>query len=567
MGKGGFGAVYPYEDKAIKILRVDKSNMKLLDMILDEIIISKKLTEADTSHEHVAAFFSCHMLGDFISEAVDALFKPPTMSQSFYDKKLQEKSFIYVGIVMEKLQKNLFWFLNNYSSQMDLLERSRLAMNLADHLNFLNNTVKKSHCDVKPDNFMLNQEFYQPNAGEGVVSAMTLLMNDMQIYRSKMIDFGGIVHHTLDKCKTYTPGFVPFDDILKNGANIHPDINSSKNDVFAFGTILAYIITKDRPLDLMKMNISIHHLLKNINDVENKVYINRAFSEPKQLRQEMKDFGWQGVRNVTILKIAPDIIQQFGDLLQPLKDTWKIISNQEELEDNKFIEQIYSSTDYFISLLETLYQSYFISIKEDRKLMAKFEMMRLLASYGFDIGNYDDYVKDVMEYVSFEEKFVELVMTTFSFVKDNRPEWNVVIEGFSEIEAKMTKLFDKIDKAKRKDKSKKFRGVDSEVYKTFMDKVADGSIVLLEELNETHSLRILNGINNETSHQNGDSNSEVAKNLMLQRVASQTQKNMVKYIDNMSSADIQRSSHGGQTNINKIIDLQLQNNQKSFRLI
>ena len=435
---------------------------------------------------------------------------------------------------------------------MDLIERARLALNLADHLSFMNDEVQKSHCDIKPDNYMLTQLFTRPKNGDHVVSALSMLLNDMQSYKSKLIDFGGVVDRNT-KCTTYTSGFVPFDDILKNGSVIHPSVDSSKNDIFAYGTILVYVLTKDRPLDLLKMNIAIHNLLKNLNTVENQIYIERTKSNPKELQNQLKDFGWQGIRNVSIIDILPKLVETFGDLLTPFKQTWEIISNQEDIEDEEFIKQIYSSDDKFIDLLDSLYQTYFLTIRTDRNQMAKFEMMRLMTSSGLTLENYDDYVSDVMQYVQYEEHYLDILITIFSFKKSNRPDWDTVISQFTGIEVEISKLFEKINKKAKQLAKKRFRGPNPSVYKDFMIQVNNGSIELLEELKDTQ-YRILTS--STTQKSNG----------LLE-----SQNKIIQIIQNDSTVNnsdiIHKTYKDTQLDLNQMIINEIQKQNSTMRII
>ena len=586
IGKGGFGAVYAYEEMAMKIIRLDLTNLQVLSRFYDEVLISKQLSEEDSDHAHFPQFAGCFLLGQSVSPSLDQILAPPAKGAPAQKQdeaagkgsKLAESAradqehqkpgkdtisekanYIFVGILMEKLEKNLFWFLSQYSSEMDLLERARMALNLAEHLAFMNDSLHKNHCDVKPDNFMLNRLTRKPKPGDAVVSAYTLFFNDFMNYKSKLIDFGGTVRQGA-KCVVNTVGFVPFDDLLMNGSIITPLEGSDKNDVFAFGSILAYALTRDRPLDLMKMNISFHLLVKGIISIENEVYKRELAADGKGFREKVAKFGWQAIRNVTIPGITGPIAGQMGDFLTPLRDTWQILSDQTGLTNDDFIKQIFSAPDNLLAILETIYQSYFATVKEDRTLLAKFEMLRLFASYKVTPGEHADFVADVDSYVEQEQRFVDLVQQTFTFSKSNRAEWAFLIEQFKEIEEALVAVHLKVKNAAKAISGKKNPPIDFETYSQFMAKVKEESMVLPDELTGGHG-RIL--AQSSTESRVGAGSFEQTDGRIVvdvhEKVLSATRNQMMRAIENNAELNghgveyfMKRTEHQSQINIHEM---------------
>ena len=488
LGKGGFGIVYQYDDLAIKIVRLNTAKLDMISNFLEEIISSKNLAVSDTTHQHVPKFDECYMLGTFVSQELEENFSPKTQADEKPTPKFGlPESFIYIAIVMEKLDKNLFWFLTNYSDGMDLVDRARMASTLSEHLQFINNQGL-NHCDVKPDNFMLNRVFSRPKLNESLISSDSYFFNDFKTYASKIIDFGGVTSSD-SNCKTYTTGFVPLDDVIHNGLSLYPKVSSSKNDVFAVASVLAHSISKDSSMDLLKMNMLIHSTLKAVMALENEYILSLIQKDAISFKANLKLLKTETVRANAIKVLLPEMALKLGDLLEPFKDTWAVLTGQTDLKNDDFIMQVFPDTENLLALLETIYTSYFITVKENRRETAKFEMMRYFTSSGLNFENYPSYIQDVNAYVHNEEKFVDTIKEMFTFSKEDRPDWDSLIKIFRSIEKDTNDLFLKIN-SQAKSVVQNFRGLNYKEYNSFMGKVRDQNIQLPDELQD-HEMRIL----------------------------------------------------------------------------
>jgi serine/threonine protein kinase len=497
IGKGGFGAVFNHNGLALKIVRVDSTNNRKINAMLEEISVSKKLSNLDTEKVHFPTFENCFYFGHKVSDYVSEMLQPANGPAAHEIKNdIGLTNFIYIGILMERLEKNLTWFMFNYGIQMDLAERSRMAIDLANHLKFMNDDLNLSHCDIKPDNFMLNQLVMKSHYPNGVVSAYSLFFNDFKMFKSKVIDFGGVVPY--DKpCTTYTLGFVPFNDMFNN-ASFNTDQTASKsNDMFAFATIFMYMLTNSRPFELLNINMSLHRLIKQIVSLENEWYTQEISKDKQKFIRNIQQYGKVGVRRLAIKEIAPKVVEMVPEEVSLLKITWQIISSQESLEDNEFVIQVFTETDNFLGLLEALYATYIGTVTSDREYMAKLEIVRLFESYGMDIDNYNEYLADVDLYVSQETKFMNILGRIYTFFSQNQPNWTELISEFSEIEVAMTNLIKKIQKAAKKVKTpNRAKGIHFDVFSTFMSKALKEELNLPQEVFGSCEMRILTKIEN-----------------------------------------------------------------------
>lgn len=491
IGKGGFGAVFNYQGNALKIVRVDTTNNHKMNAIFEEIQISKDFSDFDNNHEHFPNFVKCFFFGLDVSPLVAQLLQPQNAASPIEAKNAQGlTNFVYIGILMERLEKSLTWFMALYGSYMDLGERARMGVNLGDHLRYINDTMKKSHCDIKPDNFMLNQVVMKKRFENGSIGAYSLFFNDFQLYTSKVIDFGGVVDRE-KPCSTYTLGFVPFDDMFENGSINSANRPSLTNDMFALATVFVFLITKDRPMQLINVNQSVHLLIKKIVSLENNWYTDQLENNKENFSKQMKEQGRAAVRAVAINSIAEQVIQEMPDELELLKITWQIISQQQELDDKQLVLDIFTNSQNFLALLEAIYTTYFGQIMKDRLYLAKLEILRLYESYGLTALNYKDFLADAKVYVEQEQKFVALIQKVYNFFSKDRPDWNTLITEFQLIDQTVSKLHVKIGKAFKnlKDENKP-KSLNFDTYKNFIHNVENHEISVNLEALDDH-MRIL----------------------------------------------------------------------------
>lgn len=497
LGQGGFGAVFLYKGKALKIVRVDKSNKKKLNGFVEETSYSKSLAEADTDNEHVPGFDGCFIIGTEVSPDMHAIFekkapepaKDPEndsklvgMSMSSIEKMAQNESkqppsatFIYIAILMERLGKELADIVRDREPLLDLRDRVSMGQSLGFHLQFMNDQMKLTHCDIKMQNYMLTLLTQKDRQPTFPISLMSLMGPLAEAYSSKVIDFGAVVPYNRP-CSVYTVGFVPLDNVLQNGSSLLAKVGSAKNDTFALGTILGHLMSKGTKVDVLGMNIIFHTMINSMFSLENDAYLKEIELNGDQLKNFIDEHGSGAVRQIYIQTLSAKMVEILGKFKPLFIAKWLEMTEQDSLSEPDFMFQVFSAPMNLVVLLQQVYNDQLILVRSERAYNGKLEAIRLMTSLGLTTANFPDFSVSINEYARIDAELMALVVNMLSFDKDVRPAWSVVMDSLGQFKAEADALYQKIVEAATELAPQKKLVPKVEFYKEFLANVQSGKI-------------------------------------------------------------------------------------------
>jgi hypothetical protein len=513
LGRGGFGAVYKFQGEALKIVRIDVNQTRKLNAFVEETIFSKEVSDADSENEHVPNFTDCFIIGTEVSSAISNIFDgkqketvTPDEEIDKPDAKLagmslsdiknlanknssQSVTYTYIAILMEKLGKELYQIVENNFQFMDLFDRSSLFQSLAFHLQFINEQLNLNHCDVKMQNFLLTLLDNSSEHPRYPSTIMSLMGEHAQVYKSKVIDFGGVV--TKGKwCTTYTIGFVPFDSILSNGSSLLKKVNSDKNDVFALGTIIAHLMSRGTKVDVLAINMVFHMMVNSMFALENDTYLKDIEQNGDQLNGYIQQLGSSNVRSVYIQPLSNKLVQLFGKFKPIFIAKWLQLSGSESISEEDFMFQVFSNLSNFQILIQSIYEDQLILFRSERLRNAQLEIIRLIVSLGLNSSNFPEFNSSIAKYVELDKKFSELVISTLSFDRNARPEWDNLQGSIAEIKVEIDELYQKIHQTAQEKAPGKKLVPNYQLFASFMENIKSGKIKLAQK-STSHKLRIL----------------------------------------------------------------------------
>ena len=466
LGKGGFGAVFEFEGKALKIVKIEKQNESTIKKFVSETLYSKKLSELDKSNTHFPQFISCFTLNSSVSRKLDSYYLNAGKSESVNTVEPQNKqssghkrnnsnpimtrsnsinsrvssNVIYVGILMEKLGIELNQLLSEEAKFMDLSERINLMQSLANHLIFLNTELRTNHCDIKPQNFLIT-ELDSPNDSYYNIVLHRFFGTKTKRYFSKLIDFGGTVASN-DSCSTITLGYMPIDNLNLNASPLLPGVSSSKNDLFALGSIMGHTMT-DKYYDIIKTNLIFQSIIFQISQVEAEK-VKEEMQRDSSYVTKLKAEGVMEGRKKLILKYNSDFLNIFKQYKPQFIKLYENISRKSNVKDNDFLAEVVADPEMLTKVMELFFSFQIKPFKTQKQKLAHLEIMRLLYSFGLTKENYNLYDESVQEYLGLNSDFIDFIVKMMAFDDNLKPDWNMVQQFLNEMNERLFSFYSKL---------------------------------------------------------------------------------------------------------------------------
>ncbi|XP_047306670.1 putative receptor-like protein kinase At3g47110 [Impatiens glandulifera] len=221
IGAGGFGFVYrgvldQIGDVAIKVLN-------LVNPGATRSFIAECKALKSIRHRNLVKIVTCCSSIDFQGNEFKAL--------------------VYEFMMNGNLEKWLHPSQNTSRSEFNLLQRLRVAIDVAFALDYLHNQCEPTviHCDLKPSNILLDQQMVSHVGDFGLA----------RLYHPEM----GISHHSSSMGVIGTVGYAAPEYGIGSEMSI-------KGDVYSYGVLLLEMLTGKRPTDLMFVNgLNIHNFV------------------------------------------------------------------------------------------------------------------------------------------------------------------------------------------------------------------------------------------------------------------------------------------------------------------
>lgn len=443
LGKGGFGLIFEYDDKALKVLKMNIKKKHKVKSLEAEIQISKDLFEMQEQFHHVPGYYGCYEFTSAHLPEIDTVFKSYGMERETetVSEEPDEPQFIYIGILMERLETGLDKYIKNDSFSMTIIEKIQLAKNLAFHLNFLNETAHKTHCDIKSENIMINHHKNKILYMQDKYLGSYLNYPEKRVmYTSRIIDFGGVVDKS-KSCSVYTMSYTPIDDLIDNGNILSSNVNSSKNDIFAWGTILSQLFDPRNEKAITLANLSLYQSVKEVIEFQNEIHKEQFSSMKNELVDIIRNLGVNGIKEITFGAIQ----EQLGELLGNWKDLLvnrykKMYEDGDSLETSEILKNLFIDSEKLMEILNSIYSDQFEYIKRSYLTKAKYEGYIQIMSYLLTQDNFEKFNQYVEMYQSINSDFIDLIKKTFNFKKEERPSWNSLNHQLGSLESRYNKM-------------------------------------------------------------------------------------------------------------------------------